>query len=107
MAKGEHLIVTGIVQILLLVASSVLLLAAPVLSIFAGATGGRLTVAACEDLDRMLGEELKGTDAIDARSYTQLNSSLRSLRSGSCRDLESAGRLRDLTPSLSVNLISP
>ena len=63
-------IVTGIFQILLLVASLVLLLAAAVLSIFAGASGGRFFVAAAGDMDRMLGEELWGTDAIDARNYT-------------------------------------
>lgn len=77
-------IVTGIFQILLLVASLVLLLAAAVLSIFAGASGGRFFVAAAGDMDRMLGEELWGTDAIDARNYTAgLNLiAIRSLRSG-------------------------
>lgn len=83
-AKGEHFVVTGILKILLLVASLVLLLAAAVLSIFAGASGGRFFVAAAEDMDRMLGQELWGTDTIDARNYTaELDVlAIRSLRSG-------------------------
>lgn len=82
--KGQHLTVSGVLQIGLLLGALVFLLAAAVLSILAGATRSRFEVAAVSDMDRMLGEELWGTDNIDARNHTaQLNIvAIRSLRKG-------------------------
>ncbi len=69
-AEGEHFTVHGIGPVLLLVAFLVLLLLAAVLSILAGASGGRFSVAAPQDMRRMLGVELWGTDTVDARNHT-------------------------------------
>lgn len=82
--KGQHLTVSGVLKVGSLLGALVLLLVAAVLSILAGATRSRFEVAAVNDMNRMLGEELWGADNVDARNYTaQLNLvAIRSLRKG-------------------------
>jgi hypothetical protein len=82
--KGQHLVISGVLQAGSLLGALVLLLVAAVLSILAGATRGRFEVAAVNDMNRMLGADLWGADNVDARNYTaQLNLvAIRSLRTG-------------------------
>jgi hypothetical protein len=82
--KGQHLVVSGVLQVGSLLGALLSLLAAAVLSILAGATRSRFEVAAVNDMNRMLGADLWGADNVDARNYTaQLNLvAIRSLRTG-------------------------
>jgi hypothetical protein len=82
--QGQHFIVSGVLKVGSLLGALVLLLAAAVLSILAGATRSRFEVAAVNDMNRMLAAELWSVDNIDARNYTaQLNLlAIRSLRAG-------------------------
>jgi len=82
--KGQHFTTSGFLKLGSLLGALVLLLIAAVLSILAGATRSPFEVAAVNDMNRMLGEELWGADKVDARNYTaQLNLvAIRSLRKG-------------------------
>jgi hypothetical protein len=82
--KGEHYTVVRPLHVWLLAGALLLLLSAAVLGILAGATGGRFSLAAVNDMERMLGAELWGINDIDARNYTaQLNLlAIRTLRAG-------------------------
>ena len=82
--KGEHFTISGVLKVGSLLGALVLLLVAAVLSILAGASGGRFAVAAVKDMTRMLGQDLWKVDNIDARNYTaQLNLvAVQSLRVG-------------------------
>ncbi|WP_006247152.1 hypothetical protein [Mycolicibacterium tusciae] len=82
--KGEKYTVAGGLDIWLLAAALLFLLGAAILSILAGATRGRFSLAAVSDMNRMLGDELWAITEVDARNYTaQLNLlAIRTLRAG-------------------------
>lgn len=82
--KGQSYAVAGTLDVWLLAAALLFLLGAAVLSILAGATRGRFSLAAVNDMHRMLGDELWPINEVHARNYTaQLNLlAIRTLRAG-------------------------
>jgi hypothetical protein len=99
--KGEHFTLAGTLHIWLLAGALVSMLVAAVLSILAGAIGGSFSLAAVEDMERMLSAELWGVEDVNARYYTaQLDLlAIRGLRAGNTL------KYRVLVPALAVQAI--